>query len=310
MHYAVVDIGTNSARLMIAHAEENRVVSDYKTLRLIRVGEDMLGKRRIVPGAMVRTRQAIIEFLNISRQYDAIDNFFCFATSAVRDAENKTEFLNYIRRECGTEVDIISGGQEALLGFAGCIDGFGGMFDIGGGSTEVMAGRLHEPRYQHSFQIGTVRLLQKYPTADFADAEAFDAARSYIRSVFCGIPEADGFVYTAIGGTATALAAIDLMLAEYDAERVHQHVLRLDTVTKIESLLMGQTKEQRKQLIGLEEMKADVIVFGAMICSEIMKAANAERIVVSDSDNLEGYLKIRLGFNQISACSGTPSDTW
>ncbi len=308
MHYAVVDIGTNSARLMIAHIKNNQVAVDYKTLRLIRVGEGMVGQRRIVPAAMIRTKQAILEFLEISRQYHAKDNFFCFATSAVRDADNKHEFVDFIKRECGMNVDIVSGDQEALLGFAGCIDGFGGMFDIGGGSTEIMAGSLLMPRYKQSFQVGTVRLLEKYPAADFADANTFTAARAYIRRIINGIPEADGFVYTAIGGTATALAAIDLEMSVYDAERVHRHVLELNTVMQIERLLMGQTKEQRKQLIGLEEMKADVIVFGAMICCEIMKAAKADRIVVSDSDNLEGYLKFRLGLNQIAVCSGTPSE--
>ena len=306
MKYAVVDIGTNSARLMIARVEDGAVVADYKTLKLIRVGEGMVGRRIIVPAAMERTRQALLEFLDISKEHGA-EHFLCFATSAVRDAENSGEFTAYIRRKCGVDIDIISGDREAQLGFAGCIDGFGGMFDIGGGSTEVMTGTMDEPLYQRSFQIGTVRLLQMFPSADDADPAAFDAARDHIRSVFEYIPPADGFTYTAIGGTATALAAIDLKLAEYDAQRVHGYELSLETVTDIESMLMGRTKEERKRLIGLEEKKADVIVFGAMLCSEFMKAANAGRIVVSDSDNLEGYLKLYLGLipDGFAAPSGT-----
>ena len=306
MKYAVVDLGTNSARLMTARIEGDVVVADYKTLRLIRVGEGMVGRRVIVPAAMERTRQALLEFLGISKEQGA-DQFLCFATSAVRDAENSADFTAYIRRECGVDIDIISGDREAQLGFAGCIDGFGGMFDIGGGSTEVMTGTMQEPAYQRSFQIGTVRLLQMFPAADDADPAAFDTARDYIRSVFEYLPPADGFTYTAIGGTATALAAIDLKLVEYDARRVHGHVLSRKTVTDIESMLMSKTKEERKRLIGLEEKKADVIVFGAMLCAEFMKAANASRIVVSDSDNLEGYLKLHLGF--ISTDCSSPSGT-
>ncbi len=294
MKYGVVDIGTNSARLMTAQICNGAVVAEYKTLRLIRVGEGMVDKRVIVPAAMERTRSALLEFLEISNRQGA-DEFLCFATSAVRDAENSSEFTEYIRRECGVVIEIVSGDREAQLGFAGCVDGFGGMYDIGGGSTEVMTGTIQEPAFQHSFKIGTVRLLQMFPAADEADSAAFGAARLYIRSVFAGIPGAKGFTYTAIGGTATALAAIDLKLTEYDAQRVHRHSLSLDQVTAIEAMLMSKTKEQRKQLIGLEEKKADVIVFGAMLCAEFMKAAKADRIIVSDSDNLEGYLKLRLG---------------
>ncbi len=309
MRYAVVDIGTNSARLMIARVDNGAVIAEYKTLRLIRVGEGMVERRIIVPAAMERTKQALNEFHKISKSHGALDAFYCFATSAVRDAENRYDFTDYIRRECGVEVDIISGDREAMLGFAGCIDGFGGMFDIGGGSTEVMTGTLDEPAYQHSFQIGTVRLLQMFPSADEADPKAFDSARAHIRSMLTNIPAVVGFTYTAIGGTATALAAIDLKLAEYDAERVHGRVLSLDAVREIECMLMSKTKEQRKRMNGLEEKKADVIVFGAMLCSEFMKAAGANSIVVSDSDNLEGYLKLTLGLVRTPAGCSAPAGT-
>ncbi|MGI5919099.1 MAG: hypothetical protein ACOX8N_05510 [Christensenellales bacterium] len=307
MRYAVVDIGTNSARLMIAHIEDGRVVADYKTLRLIRVGEGMVDRRVIMPAAMERTRLALREYLAISREYGAAERFMCFATSAVRDAENRDEFTDYIRRECGVDVDIISGDNEAILGFAGSVGGFGGMFDIGGGSTEVMMGTLHKPLFRHSFNIGTVRLLQMFPSADEADSKAFEGARAKIRSVFHDVPAPQGFVYTGIGGTATALAALDLELKEYDAERVHGHVLSLETVKRLEAMLMSKTKREREQIPGLPEKKADVIVFGAMLCWEFMEQADADRIIVSDSDNMEGYLSLKL--NLVPDVAASPSGT-
>ena len=306
MRYAVVDIGTNSARLMIAHIEDGRVAADYKTLRLIRVGEGMVDRRVIVPAAMERTRQALSEFLQISQEYGAAERFMCFATSAVRDAENRDEFTDYIRRECGVDVDIVSGDNEAILGFAGSVGGFGGMFDIGGGSTEVMTGTLREPLFRHSFNIGTVRLLQMFPSADEADPRAFEGARAHIRGIFNDIPAPQGFTYTGIGGTATALAALDLELTEYDAERVHGHVLSIETVKRLEAMLMSKTKRQREQIAGLPEKKADVIVFGAMLCREFMEKAGADRIVVSDSDNMEGYLKLKLNLVAAASPSGAP----
>ena len=171
--YAVVDIGTNSARLMIAQAEDGKIKSLYKTLRTIRVGEGMTEHRSITQGAMQRTLDTLREYLDMSRDCAA---FYCFATSAVRDAVNRNEYVDFISENCGVEIDIISGESEATLGFAGSVGGFGGMFDIGGGSTEVTVGTLNDFSFSRSFNIGTVRMLQMFPTSDIADPEAFEKA--------------------------------------------------------------------------------------------------------------------------------------
>lgn len=291
--YAVVDIGTNSARLMIAHrTKDGGVEADYKTLRLVRVGEGMTG--RILPAAMRRTAQALSEFVGISRHYDAHGRLFCFATSAVREAENSAEFAGYIRAECGLDIDVVSGKMEATLGFAGCIDGAGAMLDIGGGSTEVMTGSLDAVRYRRSFDIGTVRCLQLFPGADDADPRAFAAAHKLAAEAFSAVPR-EGFAYTGIGGTATALAAIDLGLPQYDAARIQGHAISLGAATALCETLKAKTKAQRKSLIGLEDNKADVIVFGAILFLEFLKAVGGARITISDRDNQEGYLQYRLG---------------
>lgn len=290
----MVDIGTNSARLMIAHENESHIIADYKTLRLVRVGEGMVGEKRIMTAAMQRTSQALNEFIAISKDHGASD-FFCFATSAVRDAQNSGEFLDYIKKNNGVDIDIVSGDKEALLGFAGSIDGSGGMFDIGGGSTEVMQGSLDDIAYQHSFDIGTVRCLQMFPGADEADPIAYEGARKWAAETFSAVPRQYSFGYTGIGGTATALAAIDLGLINYDTKRIQNHVITLDKAEEICAMLKSKTKAQRQELIGLEENKADVIVFGAILFVEFLKAAGAAQARISDSDNQEGYLKFRLG---------------
>ncbi len=299
--YAVVDIGTNSARLMIAHIENECVVADYKTLRLIRVGEGMVDKRVIIPAAMARTKQALLEYLQISKEYSVNKNdFFAFATSAVRDAENKEAFCHFIRNECDVDIDIISGDREALLGFAGCIDGEGAMFDIGGGSTEVMQGSLNDVRYAHSFRIGTVRMHQMFPSGDDADPQAFEQAHALAAKTFSQVPDVGNLGYTGIGGTATALAALDIGLTEYISERVQGHVITLPQAQELCEMLKSKTKEQRKAINGLPEKKADVIVFGAIIFLEFMKTLGITSVVVSDSDNQEGYLKFKLEL--IEAC--------
>lgn len=294
--YAVADIGTNSARLMIAHEESGRIAADFKTLRLIRMGEGMVGKRRIVPAAMQRAKDALCEYIEISRGYGVSPaDFFAFGTSAVRDAENSRAFCDFLADECGIALDIISGDKEALLGFAGSITGDGYMFDIGGGSTEVMQGRLDDVRFAHSFPIGTVRMLEMFPGGDTAEPAAFEQAHALAARTFAGVPETGRYALTGIGGTATALAMLDLGLAEYDAQRVQNHVITLEKAREICAMLESKTKEQRKALGGLPEKKADVIVFGAILFLEFMAAVKARTVTVSDSDNQEGYLKFRLG---------------
>lgn len=295
MNFAVVDLGTNSARLMIAHISDGNVISDYKTLRTIRIGEGLLEGRGITRGAMQRTKQTLDEFKAISKEYGA-EEFYCFATSAVREAANRAELVDFIKEQCGVEIEIISGDREALLGFAGSVSGRGGMFDIGGGSTEVMFGTRNDVKFMHSFKIGTVRLLQMFPEGDNADAAAFAKAHEIAGKTFSTIPDAGDIVFTGIGGSATALAAIDLGLKEYSSERVQGHVISYERAQQLCRMLEGKTKEQRKQLIGLEENRADVIVFGAIILLEFMKAVKAESIAVSDRDNQEGYLVTKLGF--------------
>lgn len=294
--YAVIDIGTNSARLMIAHIDNSQIIADYKTLRLIRMGEGMVGKREIVPAAMERAKDALNEYLVISRDHGVEqDDFFAFGTSAIRDAQNRNAFVAYIKNECGIGIDIISGDKEAQLGFAGSINSDGYMFDIGGGSTEVMQGSLNHVHFTHSFQIGTVRLHQMFPGGDDADPQAFEQAHALAAQTFGGVPHTGEFVCTGIGGTATALAMLDLGLTEYSSEAVQAHVISLQRAEELCDMLKSKTKNQRKEISGLPEKKADVIVFGAILFLEFMKAAGAATVTVSDSDNQEGYLKFKMG---------------
>ncbi|MBT7121977.1 MAG: hypothetical protein HN948_03085, partial [Clostridia bacterium] len=185
--------------------------------------------------------------------------------------------------------------DEALLGFAGSIVGYGGMFDIGGGSTEVMTGTLNNVEYKRSFDLGAVRLLQMFPSVDFADCDAYEQAHALASEFLANVPPADGFAYTGIGGTATAIAAIDLELVPYDAKRVQGHMISFERACSLCDMLKNKTKKQREKIDSLQDSRADVIVLGAIIMLEFMKASKSSYITVSDSDNQEGYLKKKLG---------------
>ena len=170
---------------------------------------------------------------------------------------------------------------------------------LAGGSTEVVFGSLHDIRYKKSFRIGTVRSLQTFPTADDADPEAYRKAHALAYQTFSAVPDINGVVFTGIGGTATALAAIDLGLAVYDASRVQGYEITIARAQALCDMLEAKTKQQRKALIGLEERRADVIVFGAIIMLEFMRAVGAGHIIVSDRDNQEGYLEWKLGITDM-----------
>jgi exopolyphosphatase/guanosine-5'-triphosphate,3'-diphosphate pyrophosphatase len=280
---------------MTARIENKRAVSEYKTLRTIRLGENMVNKSEISEAAMKRTRDTLIEFEEISRRQGITAPMYCFATSAVREADNKEDFVKYIKEECGVGIEVISGETEAMLGFAGSVQGRGGMFDIGGGSTEVMFGEPGNIEYRRSFKIGTVRFLQMFPGADEADPDSYEKAHIFAAQTFDEIPDTKDYVFTGIGGSATALAAIDLELKEYVPERVQGHVITFERAKELCGMLESKTKEQREKIIGLEEKRADVIVFGAIIMLEFMKKIRSEKILVSDRDNQESYLEMKLG---------------
>jgi exopolyphosphatase/guanosine-5'-triphosphate,3'-diphosphate pyrophosphatase len=258
----------------------------------------MIENKRISSAAMERARNTIKEFVEISKTHDA-QAFYCFATSAVREAENRDDFLEHIKSECGIEIDVISGDMEASLGFAGGVGNYGGMFDIGGGSTEVMLGSLKAPQFKHSYKIGTVKFHQLFPGGDDADPEAFRQAHALAKETFLTLPDCGGVAFTGIGGSATALAAIDLGLKEYSAERVQGHTITLKRAQELCHMLESKTKRQREEIIGLEKNRADVIVFGAIILLEFMNATDSERIRVSDKDNQEGYLAMKLNLLSI-----------
>lgn len=271
--YAVVDIGTNSARLMIADFENGSIEVIGKSLNTVRIGEGIGASSRITEAAMERTVQALLTYRDEAREKGA-QEIFVFATSAVREASNKEEFANKVLSVCGFRVDIISGREEAQIGFLGAA-GCGrrrGIVDIGGGSTEVIVGRDENLEYIKSFRVGTVRSLSLYPDSKDNTGNGYADLRARIRDETAEL-SGQGFGNThfiGIGGTATALASIALGLKEYRGEKVQGYILTSEKLDEIFALLSSIGIEQRKNVTGLDSKRADVIVFGCCILQEFM----------------------------------------
>ncbi len=299
-HYAVVDYGTNSARLMIAVNTVSGIKTIKKTLDTIRLGDGMQDGR-ITDAAMARAKATTLRFLAEAERYN-VDTFYCFATSAVRDAANASEFKAHLLKECGVSLDIISGDREARIGYIGASRGTKapvGIIDIGGGSTEIVTGENGVVDYAHSFRTGTVRLLQQYADASPENQQAYASAVSHILEIFTSLPEGlDHFNWLAIGGTATALAAIDLSLKVYDPKKVDRHVLSLSRISEICASFQSLTVEERKKTTGLDDKRADVIVFGVTLLKTLMERIGITEVTVSESDNQEGYLIEKLALNK------------
>lgn len=286
MVYFVIDIGTNSTRLMKAQIEDGQVRAIYKMLRTVRTGEGVHNTGRLSEQAMKRTLDALQEYAEIGKG----NPVYCFATSAVRDAENRQAFMEAVKARTGLRIEVLKGEEEAEIGFLGAVGrkGTGVVVDIGGGSTEVIFGREGNITYQHSFPVGCVRGKDVFQGRDFSAEEVSRWARGVLERE--GLPNLTGQLAYGIGGTATSLAAIDLKLEEYDGQRVQGYALNRRRIAEIEKELYGTPLAQRRQIAGLEAKRADIILFGVSILGTVMDIAHIDEAMISDRDNLEGFL--------------------
>lgn len=289
MKYYVIDIGTNSVRLMRAHVSNGCIICEKKQLLSVRTGEGVNASKVLCEAAIARTIGAISEYKSIAADENPDAPIYCFATSAVRDAKNREEFVQAVFKSCEIDVEILSGDAEARCGFVGAVpSGTGVVLDIGGGSTEIVMGKNGKIEYAQSFDVGCVRALELFGENAFLEVKkwAMDAIKS------AKVPS-DLEVF-AIGGTATALAAIKLGLVEYDPNIVHGYLLDSQSLLYLENILVGISLEKRKQITGLSPKRADVIVHGLAIMSAFMSSFNISAVTVSEADNMEGYLSMKL----------------
>ncbi|MBR2222938.1 MAG: hypothetical protein IJ973_01305 [Christensenellaceae bacterium] len=281
----IIDIGTNSTRLMLAERNGRNPRRIYKTLRTVRTGENVNNTGRLAEAAMVRTIGAIREYTEIMRSENPDAPVYCFATSAVRDSENKYDFVNRVKEETGVSVRILSGEEEADIGFMGAVSGgTGGIIDIGGGSTEVIFGHNGKIEFSYSFQLGCVRSLDMFKNEE--------EARIYSKKLFDGIDKtaAKGLDFYGIGGTATSIAAIALALPRYDSEKVQNFRITRSEMEALYHKLLSMTAEERLSLPGLDRRRADIIGFGAAILLSFMESFDLAEVIASESDGMEGAI--------------------
>jgi exopolyphosphatase/guanosine-5'-triphosphate,3'-diphosphate pyrophosphatase len=302
---ATVDLGTNTVRLLVVEADAGGWRALHQTQRVTRLGEGQAGAGRLLPEPMRRTAAAVAEFARDARGLGAT-RVRIVATSAVREAGNRAEFVARLEAESGEPVEVVSGEEEARLTLRGVASGLPGLgaafvlFDIGGGSTEFVLARDGGTAAAVSLRLGVVPLVEEWGEPGPVRWDRFARMREAVeRRLAAEVPDAiasaivDELVGTA--GTVTTLAALDLGLAAYDAARVHGHRLGRAAVERQMARLGALSVADRGRLPCLEPGRADVIIPGIAICLATMTRLRREHLVVSDRGLREGILHELLG---------------
>lgn len=285
MKLAIVDIGSNSVRLLLATYHQQSWHFEPKQLWTTRLG-DRNGDGTLRAESMDASYGALKDIALLAKDY-GVDYIYGFATSAVREASNGLEFMNAIHRYCQMGWRILSGEEEAIYGFKGALghqvdDGrHYTTIDIGGGSTELGLGSKDGVYWSRSYPIGAVRLKT---ISDEGPQRIWEETRFIWDPMMIEGPFGE---FIGIGGTLTTLAAIDLGLASYDGRKVQGHKLSRETVEGIIMRLRYMSHEERLHVPGLPEGRADIIVAGAEILTSFMDAYEVPHVFVSDQDGME-----------------------
>jgi exopolyphosphatase / guanosine-5'-triphosphate,3'-diphosphate pyrophosphatase len=281
---AVVDIGTNTTRLLVAEREDGEIVELERRTIITRLGQGVDATGRLADEAMDRVAEAIAGYREVIDRLGA-DKVVAVATSAMRDAENGPAFRDYLSQKYGIDARTIPGDEEARLTFLGATAGRNDdrdtvVIDIGGGSTEFVLGRPGEDLSFHtSTQMGSVRHTERFLHSDPPKQDELQELAEDVRGI---VPDLKADHAIAVAGTATSLASID------GAEEPHGYRLSLASCERISAMLAGLPVEKRRNVKGLNPDRAPTIVAGAVILTESIRSLGLDHAEVSDRDLLHG----------------------
>jgi exopolyphosphatase/guanosine-5'-triphosphate,3'-diphosphate pyrophosphatase len=299
MRVAVVDIGTNSTRLLVADVDEGGVLTEVeRRTEVTRLGQGVDRDGVLTEEAMQRVLATVGDYRRRIDVHGA-ERAVAVLTSAVRDAANGAQFASRLRDEHGLDAGIVDGDEEARLTFRGATNSRPDddatptvVIDIGGGSTELVVGRGGDVVFHVSTQAGVVRHSERHIHTDPPRAAELDALAADVRAILeAGVPaEARAGVRGAIAvaGTPTSLAAIDLHLECYSPDKVQGHLLTLRACEAMLERLAALPEPQRREVRGLHPDRAPTIVAGAVMLIEALRLFDLQATEVSDQDILHG----------------------
>jgi exopolyphosphatase/guanosine-5'-triphosphate,3'-diphosphate pyrophosphatase len=293
---AVVDLGTNTTRLLVADVEDGTVQELDRRSIVTRLGEGVDSSGRLADAAVERVLAACADYRRAIDELSA-EHVVGVATSAVRDAANGDELLARLRDDHGIDARTISGDEEARLTFLGATSARSAhgrvlVLDIGGGSTEFVVGSPGaDPDFHASTRAGSVRQTERHLTGDPPPPDDLASLAEELRAIVVSDVPAQirGAVSRgiAVAGTATSLAAIDQEI-DHRAGAVDGYELRLAACERMLALLAEMPLERRRGVTGLDPDRAPTIVAGAVILVEAMRAFGLEAMETSEADILHG----------------------
>ncbi len=301
MRIAVVDIGTNSTRLLVADVDPaaGTLRELERRSEVTRLGAGLEASGRLSDEAMARVFATLDGYAEIMDGIGAIEVRRAVLTSAARDAANGPQFAQRVREDYGLDARTIPGAEEARLSFLGATssrDPEAGerivVLDIGGGSTEFIVGRGRAVDFHVSTQAGVVRHSERHLHHDPPLADELGALAQDVRATFAAAVPADLRASTgamiAVAGTATSMAAIDQALEPYDPAKVDGYRVSLEVCERISQRLAAMTDDERREVAGLHPGRAPTIVAGSIFIIEAMRAFGLEAAEVSEHDILYG----------------------
>jgi exopolyphosphatase/guanosine-5'-triphosphate,3'-diphosphate pyrophosphatase len=293
---AVVDIGSNSTRLLIADVDGGRVSEVERQSRVTRLGRGVDLSGQLAAEAIEAACSAVADYMAICREA-GVERVESIATSAVRDASNGEAFVAELRERFALAARVLDGEEEARLTYLGATAAHPPseptlVVDIGGGSTELIVGTGQEIAFHASLQAGVVRHTERYVSSDPPSAPELEAlaadVRTLIEDAVAGEPGARAGAAIAVAGTPTSLASVQKGLEPYDPKQVHGHTLTLPSIQRLLSQLASAPLSKRVEIAGLHPDRAPNIVAGVVILVETMRAFGLEQVEVSEHDILYG----------------------
>jgi len=302
---AVIDVGTNSVKLLVAELDGSTVRPLHEASHQTRLGQGFFETRRLKPEAIAKTADAVAEFASKARELSST-SVRAIATSAARDAINRGELTDAIERASGLKVQVISADQEADWAFQGVrtdpalADRPLLLLDVGGGSTETIVGIGEHTCFRQSFRLGTVRLLSALPHGDPPTAKELADCRHWVREFLRqevtphlepplqkmreAMAETDhdrAVQCVGTGGTASILGCMEAQLTSFDRERLENTRLSSERLRWHVERLWSLPLEHRRQIVGLPPNRADVILPGTAIYEAVLEVFRFAELRVS-----------------------------
>jgi exopolyphosphatase / guanosine-5'-triphosphate,3'-diphosphate pyrophosphatase len=295
---AVIDVGTNSVKLLVADVQGEGAQPVLEESRQTRLGRNFYETRQLQSDAIGHTAIAVADFAKTARAEKA-KSIRVFATSAARDARNQNDLIAAIEKESGLKLEIISGEQEADWAFQGATRGTDLartpllLLDVGGGSSEFILGHGGHQHFARSFPLGTVRLMEQFPHGDPPTPEDLSKCRDWVENFLRGEirpalepvlareKRAGPVQLAGTGGTATLLARMELKSNHFDREQIEATHLTQERIQAHLENLWKLPLARRKEIPGLPKSRADVILTGVLIYALVMREFGFTELRVS-----------------------------